>query len=158
MNADQLIAVIGQASAILAALGTGFFVAKRAARTDSVQSATAEVEIAQAKVEAAIPTGQFEELRRLQLEFKKVSEDFLALSHRVTDLEVTIDAVEAYIEVIILCPSCAEINKRMLQRIRELLKRRNATKAAECGVQAPTVEEVAATFAGKENYQRGVPQ
>lgn len=157
MTAEQLLTLVGQGAAILTAIGAGFYAAKRVNRTDSVQSAAADVEIAQAKVEAAIPAGQFAEIRRLQQSVREMESKIIVLSHRVSDLEIALDGIEAYMQLIILCEECRVKNEKMITRITELLKRREQ-HAAHKPAGFPTAEEIAATFAGKENYERGMTQ
>jgi HAMP domain-containing protein len=124
MTADQLLEWMGQITALVAALGTGWFAAKKIKRADAIQDATSGVEIAQARVEAAIPSGQLEEIQRLQKSVQKMAEEMRILSHRVADLEIALDGIEAYMDLIILCEECRDKNAKMISRISELLRRR----------------------------------
>lgn len=151
MTFDQVLDGGMKILALIAALGAGYVGAKRVNRSERLQDATAGAEIATAKADEAVNKGLQEEIIRLQEMVKALDSSVQILARRVADLEIALDGIEAYMDLIILCEECSHKNAKMIARISELLRRRTPTsdgRPERVKHSIPTVQAVTDTFAG----------
>lgn len=124
MTAEQLLALVGQGFAALVALltliGGGYYVGRRINRTDSVQSAAASVEIAEAAGEERVHAGQTAELARLQKLVEHMSGELRSVGRRVWELEASVSVLKMYFKAITLCDDCRRQNKGLIDRVDDI--------------------------------------
>lgn len=138
-------------------------IAKRVATTQSVQDASADAEIAGAKLGGAIQQGQYAELLRLQKLVGEMSEALAKLNKRVARLEADINILDSYFDGIVLCDTCMAMHGKIIDRIKQVFRQMDGRDEddqqkqppAKPAPDVPDVPQVAAAFAGKENYERG---
>lgn len=158
MTFDQMIDGGMKLMALFAAIGAGWVGAKRVGRSERLQEATAGAEIATAKADEAVNSGLQNEIVRLQEMVKALDSSVQVLARRVADLEIALDGIEAYMDLIILCDECSHKNAKMIARISELLRRRTPTsdghQARPRREHPPTVQEITKVFAGEETWEK----
>lgn len=158
MTFDQIVDGGMKLMALFAAIGAGWVASKRVGRSERLQDAAAGAEIATAKADEAVNNGLQNEIVRLQEMVKALDSSVQTLARRVADLEIALDGIEAYMDLIILCEECSHKNAKMIARISELLRRRTPTsdgmKERPKRAHVPTAEEVAKIFAGKETWEK----
>lgn len=117
------------------------------------EDAVARVDVAEARVEEKIHSGQRSELDRLQKLVEQMSEDLRTLTRRVRDLEADVVVLESYFEAIILCDACRDSNQKIIDRTRKVF-RKYAPQAEEKPTADGVVCQATAALVGKDKYAK----
>lgn len=153
MTATDIIEFIKWGMLLLLGGVVGVGLARKVSTLQSKDAAAASVEVAEARVEEKVHSGQWAELGRLQKLVQQLSDDQSLLTRKMRDLEADVVVLESYFEAIILCEDCRQVNAKIIERTMQVFRKSAGPQGdLKRGAKDGHVCASTAALVGKDKY------